>query len=394
MGTEIDWSGAESAVAALLAALGQDVDDPQLRETPRRVVAALTEMLSPIAFQLTTFSNDDGYDELVVARDIPLRSLCAHHMLPFVGVAHLAYLPGGRILGLSKMARVGGPAKLIRVRYDGACVDCSTTLPVRTLVWWDRTSDTMRCRACGAGTAPAEEVEPEKPEAVAIETPSSRLARPTSVAGGSAQREFERLKAKRETGIRLRHPRLGGLILALSEDPQTTTAWAKGAVGERKLGAGLDSLVEAGVVAIHDRRIPGTKANIDHLAVTPSGVWVIDAKRYKGQVTKKDVGGLFSTDVRLYVGRRDCTKLVTAMAKQVAAVRKALGAEWTEVPVRPALCFVDAEWGWFAKPFELAGVLVTWPKAARERLARPGPYAPEGIEAIAAVLEQRLMSAT
>lgn len=105
-GTGIDRPGAEAAVATLLAALGQDVDDPQLRDTPRRVVAALTEMLSPVAFQLTTFSNDDGYDELVVARDIPLRSLCAHHMLPFIGVAHLAYLPGGRILGLSKLARV------------------------------------------------------------------------------------------------------------------------------------------------------------------------------------------------------------------------------------------------------------------------------------------------
>ena len=77
---------------ALLAALGQDVDDPQLRDTPRRVVESRTELLSPVEFNFTTFPNDDGYDELVVARDIPLRSLCAHHVLPFVGVAHVGYL--------------------------------------------------------------------------------------------------------------------------------------------------------------------------------------------------------------------------------------------------------------------------------------------------------------
>lgn len=81
------------------------------------------------------------------------------------------------------------------------------------------------------------------------------------------------------------------------------------------------------------------------------------------------------------------------MGKQVAAVRKALGAEWEDVPVRPALCFVDVEWGFFAKPFDLDGVVIAWPKATREMLARPGPYTPEGIELIAAQLEKRLRPA-
>ena len=67
---------------------------------------ALGEMLTPQSFKLTTFPNDEGYDELVLARDIPFHSLCRHHMLPFVGVAHVGYLPGDRILGLSKLARV------------------------------------------------------------------------------------------------------------------------------------------------------------------------------------------------------------------------------------------------------------------------------------------------
>ncbi|MCA1673690.1 MAG: GTP cyclohydrolase I, partial [Actinobacteria bacterium] len=102
----IDLEAAQVAIADLLAALGQDVGDPQLADTPRRAAAALSEMLSPAGFSLTTFPNDDHYDELVVVRDIPVHSLCAHHMLPFIGVAHLAYLPGDRILGLSKLARV------------------------------------------------------------------------------------------------------------------------------------------------------------------------------------------------------------------------------------------------------------------------------------------------
>ena len=207
-------------------------------------------------------------------------------------------------------------------------------------------------------------------------------------------REFDRRKAKREDGVRSRHPRIGGLILAVTEEPQATKNWVTGAVGERKLGAGLDRLTPAGVVSLHDRLRPGTTANIDHLAITASGVWVIDPKRYQGEVRRRDVGGWFSTDVRLYVGRRDCTKLVEVMDKQVVAIRKALGTEWVEVPVRPMLCFVDGDWPLFSKPFELEGVLVTWPKAMRERLVRPGPYDPGTVQLIAARLDERLRPAS
>jgi GTP cyclohydrolase I len=67
---------------------------------------AYAELLSIDEFDFTTFPNTEGYDELVLVQDIPVRSLCEHHMLPFVGVAHVGYLPGNRILGLSKLARV------------------------------------------------------------------------------------------------------------------------------------------------------------------------------------------------------------------------------------------------------------------------------------------------
>ncbi|SRR6266542_499714 len=101
-----DREAARRAVADLLVALGRDPTDPHLADTPRRVADTYIELLSPPAFDLTTFPNDEGYDELVLARGIPVQSLCEHHLLPFHGVAHVGYLPGARILGLSKLARV------------------------------------------------------------------------------------------------------------------------------------------------------------------------------------------------------------------------------------------------------------------------------------------------
>ncbi|MFG1812555.1 GTP cyclohydrolase I FolE [Kribbella sp. NPDC049174] len=103
---EIDLPAAQRAVADLLVALGRDPHSAHLAETPRRVANAYAEMLTPREFELTTFPNDEGYDELVLAKDIPVQSLCEHHLLPFHGVAHVGYLPGERILGLSKLARV------------------------------------------------------------------------------------------------------------------------------------------------------------------------------------------------------------------------------------------------------------------------------------------------
>ncbi|WP_446723539.1 GTP cyclohydrolase I FolE [Micromonospora sp. S4605] len=101
-----DLAAAERAAADFLAALGVGVDADGLADTPGRMARAYAELLTPREFRLTTFDNDEGYDELVVARSIPIRSVCEHHFLPFLGVAHVGYLPGRRILGLSKLARV------------------------------------------------------------------------------------------------------------------------------------------------------------------------------------------------------------------------------------------------------------------------------------------------
>ena len=102
----VDLPRAERAVADLLVALGQDPSSAHLADTPRRVAASYAELLTPPPFTLTTFPNDERYDQLVLAKAIPFASLCQHHLLPFVGVAHVGYLPAERILGLSKLARV------------------------------------------------------------------------------------------------------------------------------------------------------------------------------------------------------------------------------------------------------------------------------------------------
>lgn len=101
-----DLAAAERSAAAFLRALGIDLNSESLARTPARMARAYADLLTPREFQLTTFDNDEGYDELVLARAIPIRSVCEHHLLPFIGVAHVGYLPGERILGLSKLARV------------------------------------------------------------------------------------------------------------------------------------------------------------------------------------------------------------------------------------------------------------------------------------------------
>jgi GTP cyclohydrolase I len=102
----VDLAAAEAAAGQFLNALGISTASESLRGTPGRMARAYAELFSPRPFDLTTFPNDEGYDELVLARRIPVRTVCEHHLLPIVGTAHVGYLPGARILGLSKLARV------------------------------------------------------------------------------------------------------------------------------------------------------------------------------------------------------------------------------------------------------------------------------------------------
>ncbi len=127
----VDRERAEWAVAELLDALGVDRHTEALRETPRRVASAFAEMLAPTPFGATTFPNEGGYDELVVVSDIAFSSLCEHHLLPFVGVAHIGYLPGNRIVGLSKLPRL--------VEHRARRLQVQERMTVEIADWLERT---------------------------------------------------------------------------------------------------------------------------------------------------------------------------------------------------------------------------------------------------------------
>ena len=144
-------------------------------------------------------------------------------------------------------------------------------------------------------------------------------------------------------------------------------------MGEERLGRFLNNIPTETALVLHDRRIRGSKANIDHIVVANNGVWVVDAKRYKGRVEKRDVGGWLRTDLRLYVGGRDRSPLVAGVRKQVDLVQRAL--ESLDVPalgVTGVLYFVEADWSLFAKPLSFQGVVVTWPKDIRKSIQQPG----------------------
>jgi hypothetical protein len=202
---------------------------------------------------------------------------------------------------------------------------------------------------------------------------------------------YEHKHQRRADQIDQKWGRLSGVVKFLSDDPQSTKAWAKGSEGERKLAAHLLRTVGDRAVMLHDRRIPRSRANIDHLVVAASGIWIVDAKSYKGKVELRDVGGWLKTDNRLYVNGRDQTKLVGGLAKQIDAVLAAV--EDADVPIKAALCFVDSEWSLFAKPFHLGGVLVTWPRKLSEMVAEPGPLSPDQVMQIAEDLAGQLPAA-
>ena len=141
----------------------------------------------------------------------------------------------------------------------------------------------------------------------------------------------------------------------------------------------------------HDRRIPRTTANIDHIVIAPSGIWIVDAKRYRGAIKRIDKGGWFRTDLRLTVGGRDRTKLIDGLHKQHGHVVDALSKSDSELPqIHGVLCFVEGEFSLFSRPFTMSDVLITWPKALYKQLLAAGPITVEEREILQRVLAERL----
>ena len=281
--------------------------------------------------------------------------------------------------GRDMTAPLGPQDKRMRLRYPGVCRACGASLPAGSDAFHEPATKTVRCPGCPALVAEAPEG-PAAPETAVQEvgpdaTESALLAVTTDppttvdetppppaegVAGASARREYERRSHAREERVRTLHPVLGGLILAMSDEPQSTRAWEQGAVGEELLAKRLSDLPPS-VRVLHDRRIPRTRANIDHIVVAPGGIWVVDAKRYKGRrPALRTEGGIFSPRVSsLRIGGRDGTGLVRGAQSQVGRVVAAAGAE--PETVAGVLCFLEADWPLFGRPFTVDGILVIWP---------------------------------
>jgi Nuclease-related domain len=250
----------------------------------------------------------------------------------------------------------------LELRRPDTCAACSRPLAAGTPAWWDSSLRTVTCIDCAGET----DVD-EAPAATAPVTESGQ-------AGASAEREYQRRHANREGRVRARHPRIGGVLLALSGQPVHERVWARGAAGEVAAAATLERDCDGSPVRfLHDRRMPRTRGNIDHIAIAPSGVWVIDTKRYTGKV---EVSTPWFGSPKLKINGRNKTALVGGLAKQHAAVGSSLSGEAPSPPVHGAFCFLDADLplGLTRLPVPLIGTLTIdgypclYPRALAKRL--------------------------
>jgi Nuclease-related domain len=210
-------------------------------------------------------------------------------------------------------------------------------------------------------------------------------------AGASGRREYERRRAKREDAVRKRHPRIGNVLLKFQQAPGHEKAWATGAQGEEELATCLANRCPE-VIVLHDRRLPRSRANIDHLAIAPSGVHVIDAKRYKGKI---EVCKPFFGEPRLVIGGRDKTKLVDGLERQIEAVKSALRPIAPDVPVEGCFCFINPadQAGGSGVPLmrtlSIREHRLFYPRRLAKQLSQPGELAAERIRPLAVELARQ-----
>lgn len=282
--------------------------------------------------------------------------------------------------------------KRMKLRYAGKCRVCGIDIPAKAEAVYEKSSKSVRClnhedstlketaatsseesmsgNKATVSAAPVTPVQaPTVPNFLAVEETSAPVFE-SGVAGSSARREYLKRREADEKVIRDKWGVLGGVAVLLSDEKQDTVAWAKGAAGEERMGKVLESIKSGYVFVLHDRKIPNSKANIDHIVITGSGVWVVDAKKYKGRpelVTK-------SGKQHLFVNGRNRNKIVEGVLWQQGLIVKALG----DIPVTSALCFIEADWPLFGAGFTVRGVHATYPKKLKKMItdSAEGPYNP------------------
>lgn len=252
----------------------------------------------------------------------------------------------------------------LRLRYGGNCVLCGADLAKGTEALYHPETKTVRCIVCNP--------------------PSTELGQVAhGSAGASAHREYERRRTAREARVKaLLGNVIGGVALAIAGEQRSTRAWESGSVGEQKLGEVLTTI--DGIAVLHDRRVPGTRGNIDHIVVAPTGVFVIDAKHYAGLIHVRHRGSFLIGDECLYVGSRDCSQLAANMAWQVQVIRDVLDSipDSRSIAILAVLCFVDGEWPLFMPPESYKGVRLEGLRSIKTLLANPGPLGSDQIARI------------
>ena len=242
------------------------------------------------------------------------------------------------------------------LRYGGTCDSCGATIAKREAGWHDAAMKKVRCQSCGPS------VDATLPSGLA---PSPVQSDPV---GGSA--------ALREARSR--------------RDPK----WTKGAAGEYLMDLSLHNHLNEGSVILTDRGVPGTKSNIDHIVVAPSGVWIIDSKVWRGKIEYKSTS-MFGMEKRLFVGGKDRTSAVEAIFNLVIPVAQVIGDK--SIPIKQALVFVDGDWSdasaariVTSRPYQHLGVWISWPKAIWKKINEPGPLDADAVKRIGAHLEAHL----
>lgn len=252
----------------------------------------------------------------------------------------------------------------LRLRYAGVCVECGLALSKGADAWYDKTRRKVVCLVCG-------------PTSIG-----------SSAAGASAHAEGDSRRDKRVEDVRKKYGDHAAEVAKKIVGDEMASTWGKGGDGESRLAAYVAQKVGDRVIALHDRLIPGTRANIDHLWVAPTGVWIVDAKAHSGKVEKRRG--------ELYVKNRSQQKLVNGMGRQKDAVRAALEleSELEDIDVFVVLCFVEADWGLLDFPFSVGSVWVTYPGALARSLKKSGKVSRETMELTARLLDQSLPRAT
>lgn len=284
----------------------------------------------------------------------------------------------GRCLRISATT----PGRQLSLRRPDRCRVCSVDLVAGTEAWWDPVSRKVTCLACASAAVSGEDCEPAD----------------SGQAGASALRQYQRLHDAREQHAREKLGSFGVFLAKVIDEPHSTLAWQQGANGEVRVAARMEKLFDGtGVRLLHDRRVPRHgRANIDHIAVGPGGVTVIDSKTHRGKIRRDWYGGLFvDRKTILRVNGRDQTKLITGVERQVGYVRTALAnlAGATNIDINGALCFPNVDGLPIFRRIEVRGVVVDGPRRVARLAARPGPLGPDAVHRIWAYLAQAFPSA-